>query len=106
VRGTGRGDALILLLKPVLLREHSVVLARSTLDVNRLCLVRLQLVCNVRLLGRCGGCGDGKFLDVTLGVCSLDLRDLVVLELAEVEVLYQIGCNQLGQYCRILEPLG
>jgi hypothetical protein len=93
VGSTGGRDALVLLLEPVLLWQHSAVLARSTLNIYRLCLVCLELVCDVGLLGRCGGLGDGEFLDVALGVGGLDLRNLVVLELAEVQVLDEVGCG-------------
>jgi hypothetical protein len=97
----GSGNALVLLLEPVLLREYSVLLARSTLNFDRLCLVCLQVVRDVGLLGRCRCLWDGEGLDLALGVRGLDLRDLVVLELAEVQVLDQVGCGtDWVSYCR------
>lgn len=90
----GGRSGLLLLLEPVLLGERSAVLAGSrTLDIDRLRLVCVQLARNVGLLGGGRGLGDGECLDVALGIVGLDLRDLVGLELAEVQVLHQIGCT-------------
>lgn len=88
-----RGSLLLLLLEPVLFRQRGAILRHGTLNVDRLCLVRLQLACNVRLLGGRRGCRDGELLDMALGVGGLDLRGLVGLELAEVQVLHQVGCG-------------
>lgn len=92
--GTGGGNRLVLLNEPVLLGQDLAILCGSlSANVGLLGLVGLELVRNVGLLGGLGGGGDGELLDVALGVVGLDLGDLVVLELAEVEVLHQIGCT-------------
>jgi hypothetical protein len=91
VSRAGSGNALVLLLEPVLLRQHGAVLSRGALNVDRLRLVRLQVARDVRLLGRLGGLRDLEGLDGALGIGVLDLGDLVVLEFAEVQFLHQVG---------------
>ncbi|KAH8642760.1 hypothetical protein IG631_00223 [Alternaria alternata] len=88
VSGSRGGNALVLLLEPVLLGQHSVVLALGALNVDCLCFVCLELVRDVGLLGGSGGLGDSELLDVALSVAGLDFGNLVVLELAEVQVLH------------------
>lgn len=87
--GSGSG-ILFLLLKPVLLWYCCAALGR-TLNLDSLCLVRLQFARNVGLFGGCGGRGDLECLDIALGVRSLDWWDLVGLELAKVQLLDEIG---------------
>jgi hypothetical protein len=95
VGSTGCGNRLVLLNEPVFLGRQDVAVLCGALSANigLLGLVGVELVRNVGLLGRLGSGGDGELLDVALGVVGLDLGDLVVLELAEVEVLHQIGCT-------------
>lgn len=91
---TGGGDRLVLLDEPVLLGQDLAVLGGGlSTNVGLLGLVGVELARDVGLLGGLGGSGDGELLDVGIGVASLDLGNLVVLELAEVEVLDQIGCT-------------
>lgn len=81
-----------LLLEPILLDWCRARLRGSgTLKLHLLRLVRLQVVCEVGLLGRWRGLGKRELLDLALGVGGLDLRDLVVLELAEVQILDEVG---------------
>lgn len=56
-------------------------------------LVLLQVAGEVRLLGRGGGLGHGEGLDVTFGIGLLDGWGLVGLELLQVEVLDEVGCE-------------
>ena len=92
--GTGGGNRLVLLNEPVLVGQNLAILCGSlAANIGLLGLVGLELVRDVGLLGGLGSSGDGELLDVALGVVGLDLGDLVVLELAEVEVLHQIGCT-------------
>ena len=92
--GTGGGNRLVLLNEPVLVGQNLAILCGSlAANIRLLGLVGLELVRDVGLLGGLGSSGDGELLDVALGVVGLDLGDLVVLELAEVEVLHQIGCT-------------
>ena len=90
--GSRGGNALVLLLEPVLLGQHSVVLALGALNVDCLCLVCLELVRDVGLLGGSGGLGDSELLDVALGVGGLDGGRFVGFQLLEVQVLDDVGC--------------
>jgi hypothetical protein len=86
------GLLLRILLKPVLLNRRGTALRRrSTLNLDNLGVVRLQVVGNVALFRRRRGLGNGELVDVALGIGGLDLRGLVGLQLAEVQVLDKIG---------------
>lgn len=69
-------------------------LGRLTLNLNLLGLVCAELAGNVGLLGGSGSLGKGELLDLTFGVGGLDGGRLVGLELAEVEVLDEVGCAE------------
>jgi hypothetical protein len=60
-------------------------------DLNGHGLVRLQAVGKVGLLGRGRSLGDGKDLDLALGIGLLNNGDLVSLELLQVELLDKVG---------------
>ena len=79
-----------LLLKPVLLYGGRTILGRGSLQLDLLCLVCLELACDVGLFWRCGRLGDGECLDVAFSIVGRDLWHLVGLELAEVQILYEI----------------
>jgi len=83
------------LVKPVLLGGGLATLSGLTLDLGDLALVCGKFAGNVGLLGRCGCLGDGEGVDVTLGIGRLNGGDLVGLELAQVQVLNQVG------YCAV-----
>lgn len=89
------GSSLVFLLlnEPVLLNRGGLTAGGLTLNLNLLALVGLQLVGEVGLFGRLGSLGDGKFLDVGLGVTGLDGGGLVGLQLAEVELLDRVRCS-------------
>lgn len=76
------------------LNRGSTTLGGLTLDLDLLGLVCAELAGNVGLLGRSRSLGERELLDLALGVGSLDGRRLVGLELAEVEVLDEIGCGR------------
>ena len=63
------------------------------LDLHGHALVLLQVAGEVGLLGRVRGLGEGEGLDLALGVRFLDGWDLVGLELLEVEILDEVGCE-------------
>jgi hypothetical protein len=64
------------------------------LDLNGHALVLLQVAGKVGLLGGRGGLGDAEGLDVALGIGLLDGGDLVGLELLEVKLLDEVGCEK------------
>jgi hypothetical protein len=64
------------------------------LDLNGHALVLLQVAGKVGLLGGSGGLGDAEGLDVALGIGLLDGGDLVGLELLEVKLLDEVGCEK------------
>lgn len=72
----------------------STGLSGLTLNLDLLGLVCAELAGNVGLLGGSRGLRKRELLDLTLGVRGLDGRRLVGLELAEVEVLDEIGCGR------------
>ena len=76
------------------LNGGSTALGGLTLNLDLLGLVCAELAGNVGLLGRSRGLGKRELLDLALGVGGLDGRRLVGLELAEVEVLDEIGCGR------------
>jgi len=61
------------------------------LNLDLLGLVCAELAGNVGLFGRSRGLGKSELLDLAFRVGGLDGRRLVSLELAEVEVLDEIG---------------
>lgn len=61
------------------------------LDLDGHVLVLLEAAGKVGLLGGCGGLGGVEDLNLTLRVGGLDGRDLVGLELLEVELLDEVG---------------
>lgn len=82
---------LLRLLKPILLHGRSALLSRLALDLRHLILVGLQIVLQVRFLGRCGRGRGLELLDVGVGVVRLDGLRLVGFQLFEVEVLDEVG---------------
>ncbi|KAF2274126.1 cyclin-like protein [Westerdykella ornata] len=86
----------LLLHEPVLLHGRSLALGLSALQFYLLRLVRLQLACDVGLLGRCRCLGDNELLDMAFGVGCLQRRRLVVPQLPEVKVLHDIGWSTSG----------
>jgi len=64
----------------------------GTLDIDGHVLVLLEAAGEVGLLGGDGGLGEVEDLDVAFGVGFLDDGGLVGLELAEVELLDEVGC--------------
>lgn len=73
------------------LNGGSTALGGLTLNLDLLGLVCAELAGDVGLLGRSRSLGKRELLDLTLRVGSLDGRRLVSLELAEVEVLDEVG---------------
>jgi hypothetical protein len=68
-----------------------------SLDLDGHGLVLLQVVGEVSLLGRFRCLRSGEGLDLADAVRLLDWRGLVGLELFEVELLDEIGCNKFGK---------
>lgn len=64
-----------------------------TLDLDGHGLVLLQAAGEVGLLGRLGGLGGGEGLDLADGVGLLDGSGLVGLELLQVQLLDEVGCD-------------
>lgn len=86
------GGALFFLLKPVFLgRCRTALTSHSTLNIDCLRLVCLQLARNIGLLGRRRGFGDRELVHMAFSVGRLDFWDLVAFEFAEVYVLHKIG---------------
>jgi len=73
------------------LNGGSTGLGGLALNLDLLGLVCAELVGNIGLLGGSRGLGKSELLDLALGVGSLDGGGLVSLQLAEVEVLDEIG---------------
>lgn len=71
----------------------STGLGGLTLNLDLLGLVCAELAGDVGLLGGSRGLGKRELLDLAFGVGSLNGGRLVGLELAEVEVLDEIGCD-------------
>lgn len=64
-----------------------------TLDLDGHALVLLQAAGEVSLLGGGGGAGEAEGLDLALSIGGLDGRGLVGLELLEVQLLDEVGCE-------------
>ena len=84
----------LVILKPILIYRSHLPLRRLPLHFHRLRLVRLQIVRNVPFFGRLGRLGRGECHDMAIGVGRFDGGGLVGFELAQVEVLYQVGCAE------------
>ncbi len=79
-----------LLLKPINFLLNSTSLG-LTFNIHSLRLVGLQLVRDVRFLGRLGWGRCVELLDMAFGISGLDGGDFVGLEFADVEVLDDVG---------------
>ena len=75
--------------EPILLYSWSAVGSRA-FDIDSLCLVCAEILCEVLLLRGLRCLGDLELLDVALGIVGLDRGSLVRLELLQVKVLDQV----------------
>ena len=69
---------------------------RHPFDLHRLALVLRHRGTQVRFLGRFGRGWGGELLDGAFGILGGGGGDLIGAQLAQVEVLHEVGCLREG----------